>query len=653
MFAEILIAHGYAQQKPSLSYAVPENMNLKPGDGVVVPFGKRSYPGLVTALTSSIPDFKTREIESILDPQPLLRPWQLDLMKWLSEYYFCSLFESAKLFLPKGVWRLPKTRASKEPKPFKSASLDQHQLTPDQAKIVQAILSDENPISLLQGITGSGKTEVYKHLIQANLAAGKQCLLMVPEISLTPQFKRYFEQGIPESVVIHSRITEAKRAEAWKRIHSGEIKLVMGSRSSLFSPFKNLGLIVMDEEHEWTYKQEQSPRYHAREVALKCAELTGAKVVFGSATPSLETRYQAGLGNYRHHKMDERISGTALPSVQVVDMRIELKKKNFSMFSEDLEAALKENLEKGEQSLLFLNRRGSASSTLCRDCGLVLSCPACEVKLTFHAKNFGQQTLVCHHCGRFQAPPTVCPGCQSTRIRQLGLGTERVEQELQALFPSARILRADRDTMNKSESFAELHEKMNDADQIDILLGTQMIGKGLDLPRLSLVGVLLADMGLHLPDFRSAERNFQLLTQVAGRAGRRDTQGQVLIQTYTPENASVHFAKTHDYESFYAQEIEAREQTGFPPFQQVIKCVTVSDSAKECQKNAEDLKQILTSHDSSSHQIFMAPALIPKINHKHIWNLFIQGPDPSTLLKKVPKDLLQKWRIDVDPIQSI
>lgn len=650
MYATVLVNHNYARLQKSLTYKVPENVNIEKGCTVIVPFQNQKKAGLVVGLSTTEPSFSTKYIEGILAPNIFLKDWQFELANWIADYYFCSDLDIFRMMLPTNIWKIVKRESKKNTKDKIYKETADHTLTADQEKIVNSILSSEKSVSLIYAITGAGKTEMYKKLIQAEFAKGKQSLLLVPEISLTPQLVKYFEGTFKNISVIHSKISEAKRAEEWKKIHSGESVLIIGSRSSLFYPFKDLGLIVMDEEHEWSYKQESSPRYHARDVALKISEITKAKLVFGSATPSVETMYRAKNGDYDLYTMKDRIHGTALPNVEVVDMREELKKRNFSIFSDALEQKIASALANKEQVILFLNRRGSASASVCRDCGLALSCKNCDSKLTYHTSKFSYSTLVCHHCGITTKMPDYCPNCNSVRIKHFGIGTEKVELELKALFPNARVARADRDTMNQKDSYEKLHEDLN-AENIDILIGTQMIGKGFDIAKVSLVGVILADLGLHIPDFRAAERSFQLLTQVAGRAGRREKQGEVLIQTYSPEHISIKFSKDHDYDSFYEQEISSREKAKLPPFGKCIKLMYSDKSRDICIAQAEKLLSKLSSDEN--HETFIAPALIEKINNKFHWNLLIQGAEPATLIKKLAQDDLTGWKIDVDPVHSV
>lgn len=656
MFADIILNNSYSRIKESLVYKIPESLLLKKGDLVIAPFRNKKNVGLVLNIHEQSPEFKTQYIEENLAPNIFLYDWQIKLAEWISDYYFCSTMDAYKLFLPKGIWKVPKLKKEAETKIDVNESAEspikEIHLHSSQKLIINRIINENIPTSLIFGITGSGKTEVYKKLIQDTVKNGKQALLMVPEISLTPQMINYFKNSFPEISVIHSKLGEKKKTEEWKKIHKGASKLVIGSRSSIFSPFKNLGIIIMDEEHEWTYKQEQSPRYHARDLAYKIQELTGAKLIFGSATPSIETFYRAKNHEIELFTMKERAYGAALPKVEIVDMREEIKKRNFTIFSDHLIEKIKEKLEKKEQILLFLNRRGSATATVCRDCGLALDCNNCDSKLTYHISKFVHATLICHHCGLITKMPDLCPNCKSPRIRHLGGGTEKVESELRKLFPLARIERADKDTMSKKDSFEILHKKLN-SQEIDILIGTQMIGKGFDIAKISLVGIVLADHGLHIPDFRSAERTYQLLSQVAGRSGRRENQGEVIIQTYSPENSVLKFAKEHDYESFSEQEISTRKLHDLPPFQKIIKLIYANENKEESKEKTHLLQIQLQNLNNNEYKIYSAPALLSKVNKYYYWHLYIHGENPHGFIKKINPNILEGWRIDVDPIQTV
>lgn len=441
------------------------------------------------------------------------------------------------------------------------------QLTSDQQVALQAITTamDQQIAQtfLLHGVTGSGKTEVYLQAIQKVLEEGKEAIMLVPEISLTPQMTERFRSRFGEMVaVMHSGLSVGEKYDEWRKIQQGKVKVVVGARSAIFAPFTNIGLIILDEEHESTYKQEDSPRYHARDVAIWRSEFYNCPIILGSATPALESFARAKKGVYKLLSLKHRALHQALPTVFIADMREELRQGNRSMFSQSLIEAIRLRLEKKEQMVLFLNRRGYSSFVLCRDCGTVVQCPNCDISLTYHRTT---EKLKCHYCGYEEHVPQICPQCQSDHIRYFGTGTQKVEEELYKLFPEARVLRMDVDTTKHKGAHEEILETFG-AGHADILLGTQMIAKGLDFPNITLVGVLSADTSLHLPDYRAAERTFQLLTQVSGRAGRHDKLGEVIIQTYTPEHYAIDLAKTQEYEPFYEREMFLRRRSNYPPY---------------------------------------------------------------------------------------
>lgn len=441
------------------------------------------------------------------------------------------------------------------------------QLTDEQQVALQAITTTMEQQTaetfLLHGVTGSGKTEVYLQAIQKVLNEGKEAIMLVPEISLTPQMTERFRSRFGEMVaVMHSGLSVGEKYDEWRKIQQGKVKVVVGARSAIFAPFTNIGLIILDEEHESTYKQEDSPRYHARDVAIWRSEFYNCPIILGSATPALESFARAKKGVYTLLSLKQRALHQALPTVYIADMREELRQGNRSMFSQSLIEAIRIRLEKKEQMVLFLNRRGYSSFVLCRDCGTVVQCPNCDISLTYHRTT---EKLKCHYCGYEEHVPQICPQCQSDHIRYFGTGTQKVEEEIYKLFPEARVLRMDVDTTKHKGAHEEILETFGTG-QADILLGTQMIAKGLDFPNITLVGVLSADTSLHLPDYRAAERTFQLLTQVSGRAGRHDKPGEVIIQTYTPEHYAIELAKTQDYEPFYEREMFLRRRSSYPPY---------------------------------------------------------------------------------------
>ncbi|MFD1955057.1 primosomal protein N' [Paenibacillus thailandensis] len=453
-------------------------------------------------------------------------------------------------------------------------------LTPGQqdvyGRIAGAVESPEPKVMLLHGVTGSGKTEVYLQAIHHCLTLGKQAIVLVPEISLTPQMVERFKGRFGDAVaVMHSRLSHGERYDEWRKIRSGAVQVAIGARSAVFAPFERIGLIIIDEEHESSYKQEETPKYHARDVAVKRAKQHGAAVVLGSATPSLESYAAASRtspgGESMLLPMPERVHGGPLPPVRIVDMRGELMSGNRSMFSRSLHQALEERLARGEQSVLLLNRRGYSTFVMCRSCGYSATCPHCDISLTYHRKS---GVLRCHYCGHAEPLPASCPSCGSEHIRYFGTGTQRVEEELAKLFPGIRVIRMDVDTTSEKNAHEKLLKQFGDR-EADVLLGTQMVAKGLDFPYVTLVGVIAADTSLNLPDFRAGERTFQLLTQVAGRAGRHHLPGEVIIQTYAPEHYAIAAAQRHDYAAFLAEELKHRSLLAYPPYCRLV-LVTMS-----------------------------------------------------------------------------
>lgn len=431
---------------------------------------------------------------------------------------------------------------------------------------------------LIHGVTGSGKTEVYLQLIEKVLDLGKQAIVLVPEISLTPQTVERFAGRFKNNVaVLHSRLSNGERYDEWRKIKNGEVQIVVGARSAIFAPFENLAFIIIDEEHEASYKSSMNPKYNAIELAEKRCEIEGATLVLGSATPSIESYYKAKLGEYKLLELPSRVNNKAMPEIQVIDMKKELDNGNKSIFSVSLYNAIKENLESKKQTILFINRRGFSTFISCRKCGYVVKCKECDISLTYH---MSQNILRCHYCGFTQKPPTICPSCSSKYIKYFGIGTQKVEEEIKKLFPQARVTRMDLDTTTTKGSHERIFENMKKG-HIDILIGTQMISKGLDFPNVTLVGIIAADLTLNIPDFKASERTFQLLTQVGGRAGRGEYNGKVILQTYEPEHYSIIAAKTHDYISFYNKEISIRREFSYPPFTDIINIIISGENEKD------------------------------------------------------------------------
>jgi primosomal protein N' (replication factor Y) (superfamily II helicase) len=559
---------------------------------------------------------------------------------------------------------------------------------------------------LLHGVTGSGKTEVYLRAIGRALRQGRQALVLVPEIALTAQLVRRFAARFPGALaVLHSGLSLGERYDEWRRLRSGVASLAIGSRSAVFAPLPKLGLIIVDEEHEASYKHDAGPRYHARDAAMHLAEITGSVLILGSATPAVETYAAATSGRIALLELPERVGTTRgpdglprsqslpMPAVRIVDMRRELQSGNRSIFSRPLQDALHEALERGEQAVLFLNRRGAASFVMCRDCGHVVSCPNCSSPLTVHYDNAEGRTLnaerptagvpavphrgrndasafsvqrsallVCHTCSHRELTPAQCPQCWSPRVKSFGVGTQRVVEEVEALYPQARTLRWDRDTVTRKGD----HGRMLDAflqREADVLVGTQMIAKGLDLPFVSTVGVVAADTGLHLPDFRAGERTFQLLTQVAGRAGRRSAGAKVVIQTYNPEHYALLAAQEHDYRAFFAQELSFRQQTGYPPIGRLVRFVYAGTNDERSRRAAEaladELRRIAANVEASADGeqlggwglIGPAPAFFHRQRNRFRWHLLLRARDPAPVLERLR--LAPGWTVDVDPVHVL
>ena len=521
------------------------------------------------------------------------------------------------------------------------------------AAITEKIGQDANPI-LLEGITGSGKTEVYLQVIEQVLQKGKTAIMLVPEISLTPQMTDRFIARFGQQVaILHSGLSNGEKYDEWRKVERGEAQVVVGARSAVFAPLKNIGAIIIDEEHESSYKQDSNPRYHAREVAILRAQYNRAVLVLGSATPSLESRARAGKGRYQFLRLTKRANPLAkVPQVEVVDFRDYIGQNEAKNFTPPLLEAIQERLDKREQVVLMLNRRGYSSFIMCRECGTVDTCPNCDISLTLHMDT---KTMNCHYCGFVKDIPYACPNCSSSSMRYYGTGTQKAYDELKTAFPDARVLRMDVDTTRKKGS----HEKILEAfgrGEADILLGTQMIAKGLDFPNVTLVGVLNADTALNLPDFRSSERTFQLLTQVAGRAGRAEKAGQVLIQSYNPEHYAIRFAKDQDYEGFYAYEMSIRRQLGYPPYYFTIGITFSHKKEEEVVKRAYEVMGILRSGLSETSKILgPTPKPIARTHNLYHYQILIKyrledelGPTLNQVLALTQERENSDLRLSID-----
>ena len=517
--------------------------------------------------------------------------------------------------------------------------------------------SGSPPVFLLFGVTGSGKTEIYLRALAQVIAAGKRGICLIPEIALTPQTVERFAGRFPGRVaVLHSGLSLGEQFDEWQWIMEGNCDVVIGPRSALFAPVPSLALIIIDEEHEWTYKQEdKSPRYHARDVAIELAQLSDAVVILGSATPDIGSFHKAQQGEYQLVELKERITPrgySPLPEVKIVDLREELKAGNTSLLSRPLLAAMKETLAQGQQIVLFLNRRGTATFVRCRNCGFVFRCPRCSIALTYHS---AEKKLICHRC-RYSIPvPQSCPRCSRRNLRFLGIGTQRIEEETRHFFPEARLLRWDRDVITTRYAHEELLQNFRDH-KADVLIGTQMIAKGLDLPQVTLAGIINADTGLNFPDFRSSERTFQLLCQVAGRAGRGVKSGKVIIQTYSPDNYIIETAARHDYLGFYYKEIDYRRRYNYPPFSQLVRLVFSHTNEELSKREAEGVYRLLLGEKAREVMVDFdiigpVPAFAFRARGRYRWQLFLRGPDSSRLLSRLT--LPRGWTIDVDPVGMV
>lgn len=506
--------------------------------------------------------------------------------------------------------------------------------TSEQAQALTLLREEEQKAQkrpvLLHGVTGSGKTEIYMQLIEHVIMEGKQAIVLVPEISLTPQIMERFISRFGKRVsVTHSRLSLGERLDQWRKARDGEISIIIGPRSALFMPFSNLGVIVMDECHESSYISDVTPKYHTREVARKLSELTGALLVMGSATPDIDSYHRAVTGEFLLLQLKERTKGSRLPEVFVTDMRKELEDGNRSAFGLPLQQAIRENLEKGRQTMLFLNRRGYSTFVSCRKCGEALSCPSCNVSYTYHASD---KALVCHYCGKEVPVPKTCPSCGSHYIRYFGTGTQKIEEETRRLFPEASVLRMDADTTTGKNGHARILELFGKG-KADILIGTQMIAKGHDFPNVTLVGILAADLSLNLGTYQAAETCFQLITQAAGRAGRGELAGRVFIQTYQPENHAIRMAAAQDYEGFYQEEILLRQAMDYPPFSHIFSVLITGEMEQEVILAAQRLGAYMNHYAERAGCTVVgpAPAPLPKFRGEFRWQIFAKGTDADRL----------------------
>ncbi len=713
------IAVGVSVNK-TFHYRIPEDLQgrLLPGSRVLVPFGSRRIAGTIVGFPAKaeVPGLKS-VIELLDNP---LTPDLLELARWMADYYMHPLGQTIEAVVPKAVGRakvkkkkylrlLPgaesiQVKGKKQAtlvqvlaehgetaidllEGFSSATIkaliqagivaiDEREeapvcdkadflpspvpeLMPEQTGAVRAISgavsSNGFGVFLLHGVTGSGKTEVYLNTIKALAGSGRGAIVLVPEIALTPQLLGRFRKRFGARVaVLHSGLTDRERAGEYRRIQSGSVDVAIGARSAVFAPFKTVGLIIVDEEHENSYKQDEGLRYHGRDVAVMRAKLANVVAVLGSATPSLESFYNAKSGKYQYLRLAVRVDHRPMPGVEVVDAKTLNKGE---LYSPQLLSQIQQRLDKNEQTLLLMNRRGFSSVLICRDCGAAIKCPSCSVSLTYHKT---EQKLKCHYCGYLTRPPDKCPFCGSIELKLLGAGTQKIEEELQPLFPAARLARMDSDSVKGRQAYDTLLQQV-DRREVDILLGTQMIAKGHDFPAVTLVGVVDADVGLNLPDFRSAEKTFQLITQAAGRAGRGEAGGEVIIQTMNPSHYSIRHSMTHDYEGFYNEEIQYRMQLGYPPLGRIIKLEVKSPNESYASEAAKIARNRMRSLVRGKDTILLgpAPAPIARLRGQYRFQLLLisQKRDTIRSLAAEGRSIIEekygrKCRviIDVDPV---
>ena len=682
------------------------NNEIKIGQIVKVPFGKgnKTSEGFILNLKNDDNiKFKTKNIAAILVKDPVNDEDDINLIEFLREKTLCKYIDAFRLLIPVGIMKGAKAKKKKvivlknedlsniknpdgykkiieffktnSGKYTKSELINEHSisqyklnklienevlsieeesvfryndrvynkdsaktLTIEQENIIREYINSDDKMFLLKGVTGSGKTEVYMKLVERVLLEGKSAIILVPEIALTPQMIERFKGRFGVNVALfHSKLSDGERFDEWFRVKEGKAKVIVGARSAIFLPAKNLGLIIIDEEHENTYKSEQNPKYQTKEVAEYLSELKGCKVILGSATPSIETYYRALTGEMKLLELNSRVDNKPMPPMKVIDMRNELKGGNKSLFSRELFIAIQERLKRKEQIILFLNRRGFSTFVSCRSCGYVFKCDECDISMTYHKNGL----LICHYCGKTKREPRECPKCHSKYVKFFGAGTQRVEEEVKKYFNNVRILRMDVDTTRDKHSYERIYNTFKNG-EADILIGTQMVSKGLDFKNVTLVGILAADMSINIPDYRAAERTFQIITQVAGRAGRGDKQGEVLIQTYIPQHYSLQYAVNYDYEGFYEKEFTVRAMMKYPPFGKLL-LINGTSKKEELLKNfMHKITMMIKPLVESCLDIEILgpiPCMISKVKENYRWQIVIKGEFDSYFSKNI-KEIL-------------
>ena len=699
------------------------------GFRVKVPFGRgnKTLDAFVLELYKQCDNVNNiKEIASICDEIPLLKITDIELIKIMKKKYLCTYLECIKVIIPRGITKGIKKKTALllttcnvlEGKflnePYKNIyemiqnnnmkynknefsklfnvslssinTMIKHEflgsqevvinrynekdysryeekiLNENQKKTVDIIMNSNKKKFLIHGVTGSGKTEIYMNLVSHMLKDNKQSIILIPEISLTPQMVERFKGRFGRDIaVFHSRLSDGERYDEWMRVKLGNVKIAIGARSAIFLPFENLGLIVIDEEQEASYKSDSDPKFDTREIAYIKCELENCLLILGSATPSIESYYRSTINELELITIDERADGASMPKVAIVDMREELMNNNRSIFSKLLHEGITESLRKNEQIILFLNRRGFSTFVSCRKCGYVFKCKKCDISLTYHSAS---DYLTCHYCGEKERISKVCPSCGSTYVKYFGVGTEKIEQEINRIFPSARTLRMDFDTTRKKNSYEYIYNTFKNK-QADILIGTQMVAKGLDFENVTLVGVIAADLSLNLPDYRAFERTFQLLTQVSGRAGRGTKEGNVVIQTYSADNLTLQYAADNDYDSFYKDEIMMRRAMDYPPFTSILVITLSSENEplliKSIQNVGENLKYKIQDNDKIT-LLGPCPCGISKIKNFYRWQIIIKGNIEETIALEIKNLVYESVKsvytsirvsIDVNPSNMI
>lgn len=659
-----------------LTYLQHPDFSVQRGDTVNVPLGKRKVNGVVVTLNANIPqntDFTIKAILNKNESLPQLKDPFLKWLEWVAEYYLHPLGQVIQLCYPPLENKISNRKTKKSSVIPVLQKKEQPQLTEEQKSALESILKYKNfSTHLLHGVTGSGKTEVYLRLFEEVIEKNQRGLFLVPEISLTPQLLNRFVERFGDKVaVLHSQLTDRERTNQWWSIIDGSKKILIGARSALFCPIEDLGLVVVDEEHESSFKQDEKLKYNGRDAAIMLAKFLDCPIVLGSATPSLESWKNAKDGKYILHQLKSRVANYPLPEVDIIDMRKEKDNPDRSVnipfwLSQNLYAKMLERIEKKEQVALLLNRRGMAQVMFCQSCGYSAECPNCDISLTLH----GQTHLVCHYCDYHENFKEKCPDCVDGVLAPMGVGTERIEDDLKKLFPEKQIARADRDEVTNRIELESLIYRMEHS-EIDILIGTQMIAKGLDFPNLKLVGLILADIGFNLPDFRAAEKSFQLMTQMSGRSGRHlqniNEPGQVVLQTYNTEHETLQFVKEHDFEGFALHELKNRKLLHYPPYHKMvavrIQSISLEKVRQTCQIISHRAQSLKQTYDAYKEVEILGPAQAPlaKLRNQYRYHVLFKEPRAKVLnqfIKTIVAD--QNWvptqvkvLVDVDPLNLL